>query len=199
MTTSALSSRPPRGVRRPQQGVVLVIALIMMAVIAISSAAAIKSAMTQDRIGANQRSASIAMQAAEAALRYCEALVYTPTWTAEQAGLVTNIREVFPETATQTRWWQDISNWNGATPRAFDLPTSFVVAPGLTFNKRPQCLIEKISLPDITSSSFPASVQSTESYEITVRGFSPDYEASNNVPTRGAVIWLQSTVQIRRP
>lgn len=169
----------------------LVIALIMMAVIAISSAAAIKGAMTQDQIGSNQRAASVAMQAAESALRFCEALVFRSDLTAAQGSLLANIQEESVDSSN--RWWQDIANWEGGTPRAFTLPTTFQFAAG-TFNRRPQCLIERVGLNAVNSSTAPG----PEVFIITARGFSPDYIATNNVPTRGSVVWLQSTVQIKR-
>jgi type II secretory pathway component PulJ len=59
--------------REQQQGIVLVVALIMMAVIAVSSAAAIRSVITQDQIGQNLRRQSSARQSAEGMLRLCEA------------------------------------------------------------------------------------------------------------------------------
>lgn len=183
-----------RSRRHKQQGVVLVIALIMMAVIGVSSAIALKSALGQDQIAANQRARSIALQAAESALRYCEAAITAATMTAAQAA----IRRVPPPAAGEQPMWARPATWVGPTADVTVLPAAFPFDGGITnFNRRPECMVQQISLRDRISET-PQSVAPPEAYVVTARGFSPDYaEDANNTPISGAVIWLQSTVQIR--
>ena len=58
--------------RRASQGVSLIIVLIMMIIIGITAATAMRSATSEQRATNNQRVEAIALQYAEAALRYCE-------------------------------------------------------------------------------------------------------------------------------
>ncbi len=196
--------RPPRD----QQGVVLVVALIMMAVIAISSAAAIKSVTAQDLIGSNQRNQSMAMQAAESGLRYCEALVSTSKLTAAQAALLPKIQDAVPMNYGGTdasgkplrpkQHWEVPENWTGSNKRSFELPDTFKFDRGqATYDRPPECLIERLDLKPIDKVYDAASPPlKIEAFQVTVRGFSPDYsENANGTPATGAVIWLQSTVQ----
>ena len=60
-----------------QQGVSLIIVLIMLGVIALTSAAALRSASSSERVGNNFRMQQLAFGYAEAALRYCETQVTT--------------------------------------------------------------------------------------------------------------------------
>lgn len=197
-------SRPPRA----QHGVVLVVALIMMAVIAVSSAAAIKSVTAQDLIGSNQRTQSMALQAAESGLRFCEALVTTPKLTAAQVALISKIQEAVPlnyadqdsagNALQPKQHWEKASNWIGGNKLSFRLPETFAFDRGQsTYDRPPECLIERLDLKPIdkvyASDTPPTKI---EAFQITVRGFSPDYaENAQGVPTNGAVVWLQSTVQ----
>lgn len=202
-TPHPISTKHPLPARPKQSGFVLVFALIMMAVIAIGSAAAIRGAQGQDRIGSNQRSTALASQVAETALRYCEALVSTPLLSGQQIALSTRVQPAFVPNATrpnQTRWWQDMSSWEGSSSRAFSLPSNFAYdgSTAMTFNRAPQCLVERLELRDLTSDFSGQPLEAVETYVITARGFSPDYQAQNNVPTTGAVVWLQSIVQIKR-
>ena len=56
----------------PQQGIVMVMTLILLTVMAVSTAVAVRLSLTTDMVGANLRARTLAFQAAEAALRYCE-------------------------------------------------------------------------------------------------------------------------------
>ncbi len=194
--------------RRDQQGVVLIVALIMMAVIAISSAAAIKAVTAQDLIGSNQRTQSMAMQAAESGLRFCEALVTTRQLTVDQAGLQSNIQDAVPKnyggvdaqgkSLRPKQHWETIGNWTGDTKLSFRVPATFQFDRGeFEYDRPPECLIERLALTvnDQTRTG-EAPTNNVQAFQITARGFSPDYtENEQGVPATGAVIWLQSTVQ----
>ena len=53
----------------PQQGIVMVMTLILLTVMAVSTAVAVRLSLTTDMVGANLRARTLAFQAAEAALR----------------------------------------------------------------------------------------------------------------------------------
>lgn len=198
-------SRP----NRSQQGVVLVVALIMMAVIAISSAAAIKAVTAQDLIGSNQRTQSMALQAAESGLRYCEALVTAPKLTTEQAGLIGKIQDAVATNYTDTnsqgeplqpkQRWEAAGNWIGGNKLSFALPASFQFDRSRdqsSYTRLPECLIERLDLKPFDKEYTNPPPDPIEAFQITVRGFSPDYtESATGVPLTGAVVWLQSTIQ----
>ena len=50
----------------------MVMTLILLTVMAVSTAVAVRLSLTTDMVGANLRARTLAFQAAEAALRYCE-------------------------------------------------------------------------------------------------------------------------------
>ncbi|MEN9438164.1 MAG: PilX N-terminal, partial [Pseudomonadota bacterium] len=58
--------------RHSQRGVSLVIVLVMMIIIGITAATAMRSATSEQRATNNMRMATTASQYAEAALRFCE-------------------------------------------------------------------------------------------------------------------------------
>ena len=57
---------------RAQRGVVLIMALIMLVIISLLTAVTVRNATSSEGISANARQTQLAIQAAEAALRYCE-------------------------------------------------------------------------------------------------------------------------------
>lgn len=182
--------------KHKQQGVVLLVALIMMAVIAVSSSIALKGALSQDMVAANQRSRSVASQAAEAALRYCEASVTAQNMTATQVG----IKRAPAVAAEEKPYWARSDTWTGGDGSIYvvKLPEAFQFDGNLAnaaYNRPPECLIQQVSL-----GAMPARDPKTappEAYIITARGFSPDYaESGNSTPIAGAVVWLQSSIQI---
>lgn len=180
--------------KHQQQGVILVIALIMMAVIAVSSSIALKSALLQDMVSANLRSRSMASQAAEAALRYCEASVTTAKLTAAQVAM----KRAPAVAASETPDWAKTETWTGASQYVVKVPDTFKFDGSDTrYLRPPECLIQEITLSPMPSLDPYSPVP--EAYLITARGFSPDYaESSNSTPIAGAVVWLQSSVQILR-
>ena len=175
-----------------QRGVVLIVALIMMAVIGVSSAVALKSALSQDQISANQRARSSALQAAETSLRYCEASVTSVNITAAQAAIGRG------DIVNAQPGWTQPATWAGASANVVVVPTSFAIdGSNTTFNRRPECLVEKVEgLRDVQGVMPSDGLPLPEAYVITARGFSPDYAERNNTPIAGSVVWLQSTIHI---
>lgn len=154
-------------------GFVMIMALVMLVIMGIGAAVAVKLSMTSDMIGANIRARALAFQAAEAALRHCEALVI------QSPNGVANML-----TGAQPRQeWMDERKWdsNAITPAkaALNLPA--------TIKEAPQCLIRFFTLEQWRELSPPKQGTVTvESrgydpkrfvlFRITARGFSPDYQ-----------------------
>jgi type IV pilus assembly protein PilX len=173
-----------------QRGIVLVVALIMMAVIAISSATAIRSVLAQDQIGQNLRRQSVARQSAEGMLRLCEGALRATAPSARQQ----QIRARLQDQANPVRHWETLANWAVGGPRVYDLPADINIAAPTT-GRRPQCLMEATHM---ANGGGPGSPDPTEVVVIvTARGFSPDYaETAQGAATQGAQVWLQSTIQV---
>ncbi len=168
--------------RRTSRGVSLIIVLIMMIIIGITAATAMRSATSEQRATNNQRVEATALQFAEAALRYCESEI------AKAPGSRTfTLEEPLPNTTPSpvsgapTTGWEDPLSWTGSGIGGATLtlvPASFLqinAAESVVPANRPQCVAERVSGVLV----------------VTARGFSPDYDATPGA-TRGAVVWVQS-------
>lgn len=191
MTTQPHSSRTSVPSRAPQQGIVLVIALIMMGVIAAGSAIAIKLAMSSGQIAASLRGNSLAMQAAEAGLRWCEL----------QARLAVrgNVSAVViqEETGEGLELWRNRNNFSDDALVA-SVPQNILATNGLiSYPRTPECLVQRFSLPPplmAETAGAPSIKDQNELLLLTVRGFSPDYRRGAN--STGGEVWLQSILSI---
>ncbi len=152
-----------------QQGVTLLVVLVMLVVIGLVSASALRQAANADMVSNNARLEQLAKQSAQAALHYCEAEITGSGVPAIQVQAANAAAPV----------WKTFTNWKGSSMKAVSVPTaSYEAANGLA----PQCLVEYSPLGNNV-------------YIITARGFSPDFKEDDNGKTqRGAVVWLQSTL-----
>ncbi|HEX5357724.1 MAG TPA: hypothetical protein VFW93_16075 [Aquabacterium sp.] len=131
-----------------------------------------RQAANADLISNNTRLENLAKQSAETALRFCEAGVRNGTIQIQAAN----------PTAPA---WKTFGNWEGTSQTAFnlneaDFRSADQVSAGT--NRAPQCMAEFSPLNNNT-------------FIVTARGFSPDFQADANGRTqRGAVVWLQSTL-----
>ena len=192
-----------RFVRSHQSGVSLIIVLIMLVVIGLTSANAIRKATSGERATNNIRMQNLALQYAEAALRYCETEVAkTSAIRAQNSlkdGAIFNDNPAAPGTALNDNFpadgWNKPATWTSvggaltAAASKTEVPSAQVTSTSgssaFTPSKLPQCVIERSKLPDGNTATV-----------ITARGFSPDYEnagAVTEATTRGSVVWLQST------
>lgn len=170
-----------------QRGISLIIVLIMVVVIGLTSAAAIRNATSDERVTNNVRMQSLAQQYAEAALRYCEAELSKAdtarVTTLQEANIVST---AFGAAAA----WNRTDTWlggGGASASMTILPELQIKSSNSAFKPAtlPQCVAEKQALEDTSIA-----------YVITARGFSPDYTANagTGATTGGSVAWLQSTL-----
>lgn len=180
--------------RRPQhaqQGVVLIVVLIMLVIIGLSSAAVMRNALEADMISANVRSENLATEAAQAALAFCEQQI-------TNLGITPRAPS---DAADHTEHWQNLANWSTPTPITGAgpyQPTSWAanrtsgsaLATATANSKAPECMAEYVT---IGTSGFESIAR------VTARGFTPDYteDTTTHQPVAGSAVWLQSTLRLQ--
>ncbi|MDE2402450.1 MAG: hypothetical protein KGL90_12365 [Burkholderiales bacterium] len=170
---------------KAQQGVVLIVVLIMLVIIGLTSAAVMRNALSADLASANVRNETLATEAAQAALAYCEQQVIT-------AGSTMPIKAV-----SANQHWADLTHWlpgaadgtvsppNWKTASATGNSGSAKASTGTA--PAPQCMAEKITLTG-----------AGDAILVTARGFTPDFQESAKGQTiTGSAVWLQSTLQVK--
>lgn len=194
---------PRPGSPRSQHGVVLIIALVLLVVISLLAVSSMRSAGSSESMAGNVRTTQLATEAAEIALRHCEASVLKIQKNA--SGDTTSAEATYPTTfssamilsATIPPRWQAIATWDGSSPDVFVLPSS-LLNQGLmttTYKRFPECMVE--SLPVLPAGS--QVVKTNSLFVITVRGFGPEVAAlvsSTRVRPAGAEVWLQSHIEL---
>lgn len=182
-----LSSFPNAGRRAGQSGVSLIIVLVMMVVIGLASAAAIRSATSGEKVTNNIRLQNLAQQYAEAGLRYCENELALADGarvaTLQESVLTTTVLGGVPGWSLPATW----TDTGGISASKSVLPASQIRSTDSAFTpgKLPECVVERQTLADTNIS-----------YVITARGFSPGYAANSTTgkTENGSVVWLQSTI-----
>jgi type IV pilus assembly protein PilX len=177
------SARSQRGAPRGQSGVVLVVALVMLAIIGLMSAAIMRNAISTDVVSDNNRRQTQANQAAQAALRYCEKLV-TGAVTPPAGSPAFSVAAAVPSEANET--WFGFANWLVAQTAG---GPALVPSTVYTTSKPPQCMAQHRTLTG-----------ANDVIVVTARGFSDNHEQDAQGHTKaGSVIWLQSIVQLETP
>lgn len=176
--------------RQRQSGVVLIIAMLMLIVISIASVNAMRSSTTSEVIANNSRGKALAMQAAEAGLRHCEARAVNKL-TAIAASLTpteTLVIDAAPASGVAYKWEDVSGNWDSASATMTVTPLTLLNATGTTFYKRaPECMVQYLESA------------STNKAVITARGFGPEVAAQVADTARrplGSEVWLQSNIQV---
>jgi len=183
----------PLSPQRRQQGISLIIVLIMLVIIGLTSAAAIRSATSGEKLSNNLRVQNLAQQYAEAALRFCEAELAKAD--ADREPTLKEAKIYTPPVltaATAATQWNVASTWigaGGASDSKTTIPIAQLKSVDSSFSPTvlPQCVAEKQVMNDLKIA-----------YVITARGFSPDYTANalTGATTSGSVVWLQSTLYL---
>jgi len=180
--------------RRGQRGVVLIIALLLLLVIALLTLNSIRSASSSENVAGNARTTELATQAADLALRHCEASLLSL-----MGGVIPYATTFVPANilpATQPPKWQDMSTqsgWDSSTAPVFVLPLALVNQPGMTFDtyrRAPECMVETVSADTTANSVF---------YVVTARGFGPEVPAligGARIRPEGSEVWLQSNIEL---
>lgn len=190
-----------------QRGVVLVIALILLVVISLLAVTSIRNASSTANVAGNVRTTELATQAADIALRHCEASILDILRVA--GGKTSTYPSTFkasdilqPSTPPTPLKGQDRANWDSAsTPIHYVLPLNSVNQTGMTdatYKRQPECMAELTDsvAGSITDSTTHIVTESTTTYYVvTARGFGPEVEAGNGRPV-GSEIWLQSNISV---
>jgi type IV pilus assembly protein PilX len=204
--------------RDEQQGVVLVMALIMLVVISLLATLSMRNATSTESISGNVRTTELATQAAEIALRYCEEAV------AQSIGWPGTLNPLpFIPAFSSTPLWSAkngsgvLTNWDGAASTAVPasptgpvlvIPDSSInqAGAGVTFKRPPECMVERMQMAKTNTT-----VTTTTTFVITARGFGPDVAAdisgvrprpkrgSEDSTERGSEVWMQSTIELNPP
>jgi Tfp pilus assembly protein PilX len=176
-----------------QQGVVLIIALILLIVISLLAATSMRTAASSEQVSSNVRTTELANQAAEVALRHCEAsaikvvkVLGGDTTSAEATYSTTLTQSNILWATTATEWQNVATTWDvGSNTKIFVVPSS--VLGTATYKRSPECMVE--SLTGVTP------VSAAAAFLVTARGFGPEVAAGTGRP-QGTEIWLQSTIEI---
>lgn len=152
------------------RGFSLIIAMLMLAVIGLASAAIMRNATSGDQLANNGRLQTQASQYAQLALRFCES----------QLALGASSRSVTLQPAATPAAWTLADGWGpkGAAHALLAGEMGGTVKPRVP----PQCLMEATAVPGL--------------YTLTARGFSADYQAdpTTGATRNGSAVWLQATV-----
>lgn len=171
-------------------GVSLIIVLVMLVVIGLTSAAAIRNATSGEQATNNIRLQNLAQQYADAALRYCEAELAKADVDRVASLSEATLSDTPAGTADAATGWGQAASWTGAGGIAATrtvVPEARVKSQDSAFRpaRLPECVVERQVLAD-----------GNRAYVVTARGFSPGYvaDAVTGATTAGSVVWLQSIV-----
>ena len=169
---------------RAQQGMVLAMALIMLALLSFLAGISIRGASSAEQVANQGRLKALAQQTAEAALRFCEQQV--------QANAADPALGFAPEdepAAATAYTWEFMDHWDKAP--ASHLRTVSVKAAGDTeaaayFMRPAECMSQYMD-------------SGHKVVVTTARGFGPEVPARKDKdknPPKGTEIWLQSVVTL---
>lgn len=170
---------------RAQQGMVLAVALIMLALLSILAGISIRGASSAEQAANQDRLKALAQQTAEAALRFCEQQAQA---NAADPGLGFAPEDTPAAGASYS--WELMDNWD-KQPSAH-LRTVPVRAAGDTeaaayFTRPAECMSQYLT-PD------------RKVFVTTARGFGPEVAArkdKDSTPPKGTEVWLQSVVTLQ--
>lgn len=173
-----------------QHGVVLIIALVLLAIVSVLAAGSVRNAGSNEAVAGNVRTVALATEAAEIALRHCEASVLKVSGGADPYATTFTAANI-ADTGTPTQW-QAVGSWDTNNTAAYVLPLSLLNQPDMliTYKRPSECMVEK--MPSASSGS-------SALYVVTVRGFGPEVAKADAARTRpnGTEIWLQSHIEIQ--
>ena len=160
--------------RAPARGFSLIVAMLMLAIIGLFSAAVMRNATSGDQVANNNRLQTQANQYAQLAMRWCES----------QLALDSVARAVPLYAVATPPAWTTAQNWVAKGGGSHPAHTLVAKDIGSTTQPRvaPQCLMEATAVPNV--------------YTVTARGFSADFkgDASTGATRNGSAVWLQATV-----
>lgn len=196
MTALRTSHNRPRRGQKPttQRGIVLIVALILLVIMSLATAYSVRGAGSSEMVTGNTRTQLLAMQATEAALRYCETGVVNARAVAKDPALVLPLGSplLTPAAApigTAPFDWESLTKWDGSGSVA----SVTVISSDLVLNdsssalykRAPECMAQFMNIAD------------TQRVIVTARGFGPDVAGligTDRSAPEGSEVWLQSTL-----
>lgn len=178
---------------RTQEGAVLIIVLIMLALLSMTAATSVRNAQSTEAISGSTRHAELAGQAAEVALRHCEASVMkrmamrSGDTASEVARFVTTFTDAHISPLTSLPAWQDAKGkWDTPSQYLFVLPPDLLGNTSL-YKRAPECMVESLTEPP------------KYHFIITARGFGPEVAAAGTKGLRplGTEVWLQTHIDLQ--
>lgn len=179
--------------RYKQNGVVLIMTMVVLVMVTGLSVFALKRSILGERISKNMRSQSFAQQMAEGALHYCEDAVATNKNVISGNDFTINRLTETLASGGMPRMWIKKSNWitSGSGKTANIISASEVVLQDASSVPDPLCMVEEFALPIMSQD-----VTAGQPFLVTAIGYTSDYRVnSTGVPTSGAEVWLQSIVR----
>lgn len=179
---------------KAQQGLVLVIALILMAVIGISSSAAIRLALSSSAVSMGLRASNEAFQRADIALRWCE--LQTRMRFRGYGVDNDNFKLIQPVANSSTM----ATNFQQFMQNSMPVPSVILVNAGFTGNQPPRCLSQEFPsafvrpLDDKNLTPGSGSTSIYGNYLVTVRATSADFREVTRGSDGGGEVWLQSSL-----
>lgn len=179
--STASAARVPRPRGRPHarrrsgaraRGFSLIVAMLMLAVIGLASAAIMRNATSGDQVANNNRLQTQANQYAQLALRFCEL----------QMAQAPGARSVALLPAASKAAWAVKDNWTRAGAGSAHTLAAAEIGSAMQPRVAPQCMLEATNVPDV--------------YTVTARGFSADFKADpgTGATHSGSTVWLQATI-----
>ena len=158
--------------RARARGFSLIVAMLMLAVIGLASAAIMRNAVSGDQVANSNRLQTQASQYAQLALRFCEAQLGLPPGS--------RVARLLPPAAPPA--WTLQSSWGGASGGTAHTLAAAEIGASVQPRVAPQCLAEATGLAD--------------TYTVTARGFSADFKAdpSTGATRTGSAVWVQATI-----
>ena len=184
---------------KSEHGVVLVLALLVLVVISLLAVTSLRNAGSVEGVVGNLRVTELATQAAEIALRHCEASVLADMTVAAggNASYQTTLDDSYILPSGTPPNWQNTALWDGDSTAVFVLPLMLLNQPGMTrstYKRAPECMVERLP-PGAAGGGGGAATF----YLITVRGFGPEVAAlagKTRLRPLGSEIWLQSNIKV---
>lgn len=175
-----------------ERGIVLIVALILLVVMSLATAYSVRGAGSSELVANNTRTQLLAMQATEAALRYCEtgvvnyrALLATPTL------VLSPVFTPAPAPVGGAAFdWESLTKWDGSSSATSVtvIGTGDLVlndtSSGL-YKRGPECMAQFMNVAD------------TQRVIVTARGFGPDVAGltgTDRPAPEGSEVWLQSSL-----
>jgi type IV pilus assembly protein PilX len=174
--------------RTRAHGVVLIMALILLILISFLAALAARHAVSGEQVSNALRTNTVAFQAAETALRFCEDQILRHGMVV--SGDTTRVPQPYALDGTAPELWRTRANWDPAKGIAVAIDTGIVDSKDSAARRLgfpPRCMVEERRLNEGDGRR--------KAFLITAVGFSSDYRlGGSGKPESGGEVWLQSTV-----